>query len=105
MRSEPRHISVCICTFQRPLLLKRLLDRLEQKRTDNQFVYSIVVADNDTQLSAQPVVAEFMAKSRLEATYCSESRKNIALARNKALENAKGQFIAFIDDDEFPEPD
>ena len=29
-------------------------------------------------------------------------KQNIALARNKAIENAKGDFIAFIDDDEFP---
>ena len=29
-------------------------------------------------------------------------RQNIALARNKAIENAKGDFVAFIDDDEFP---
>ena len=105
MSSEPRHISVCICTFQRPVLLQRLLDKLEQQRTDNQFVYSIIVADNDAQLSARPVVAEFAAKSRIEVMYCFESRQNIALARNKALEHSKGDFIAFIDDDEFPESD
>jgi glycosyltransferase involved in cell wall biosynthesis len=51
------------------------------------------------------VVAEFAAKSRIQVTYCSESRQNIALARNKALEHSKGDFIAFIDDDEFPESD
>src|SRR5262245_8690444 len=105
MSSGPRHISVCICTFQRPMLLKGLLDKLEQQRTDNQFVYSIIVADNDAQLSARPVVAAFAAKSQIEVTYCSEVRQNIALARNKALEHSKGNFIAFIDDDEFPDPD
>jgi glycosyltransferase involved in cell wall biosynthesis len=31
-----------------------------------------------------------------------EPQQNIALARNKAVENSAGQFIAFIDDDEFP---
>jgi len=34
-----------------------------------------------------------------------EPRQNIALARNKAVENANGDFIAFIDDDEFPARD
>ena len=105
MSSESRHISVCICTYKRPVLLKRLLDRLEQQRTDNQFVYSIIVADNDDHLSARSVVAEFAAKSQINVTYCSEPRQNIALARNKALEHSKGNFIAFIDDDEFPEAD
>jgi len=31
-----------------------------------------------------------------------EQQQNIALTRNKAIENADGDFIAFIDDDEFP---
>jgi glycosyltransferase involved in cell wall biosynthesis len=31
-----------------------------------------------------------------------EPRQNIALARNKAIENAVGDFVAFIDDDEYP---
>jgi succinoglycan biosynthesis protein ExoM len=98
-----KRINVCICTFRRPVLLKRLLGELEQQQTDGQFTYSVVVADNDNEKSAQPVVAEFKAKSRVEVTYCSEPRQNIAMARNKAVENASGDFIAFIDDDEFPD--
>jgi glycosyltransferase involved in cell wall biosynthesis len=31
-----------------------------------------------------------------------EPRQNIALARNKVVENADGDYLAFIDDDEFP---
>jgi glycosyltransferase involved in cell wall biosynthesis len=38
----------------------------------------------------------------MDMVYCCEPRKNIALARNKALEQAHGEFVAFIDDDEFP---
>jgi succinoglycan biosynthesis protein ExoM len=34
--------------------------------------------------------------------YCVEPRQNIALARNKAIEKATGEFVAFIDDDELP---
>jgi cellulose synthase/poly-beta-1,6-N-acetylglucosamine synthase-like glycosyltransferase len=36
------------------------------------------------------------------ATYCVEERQNISLARNMAIENAHGELVAFIDDDEFP---
>jgi glycosyltransferase involved in cell wall biosynthesis len=50
-------------------------------------------------------VADFALQSPLETTYCSEPRQNIALARNKALEHARGDYIAIIDDDEFPAPD
>jgi len=105
MKSEGRHITVCVCTFRRPEMLRRLLGEVERQRTDDRFTHSIVVADNDREQSSRSVVAEFARKSPVEATYCSEPRQNIALARNKALEHAKGDYIAFIDDDEFPASD
>jgi glycosyltransferase involved in cell wall biosynthesis len=52
--------------------------------------------------SAEAVVDEFRSASGIQITYCVEPRQNISLARNKAIENAKGDFVAFIDDDEFP---
>jgi len=79
------------------------LERLEQQRTNGQFTFSVVVTDNDSARSAHRVVAEFVASSRIAVTYSSEARQNIALARNEALSHAKGDFVAFIDDDEFPE--
>jgi succinoglycan biosynthesis protein ExoM len=97
-----KHISVCICTFKRPDRLKRLLDELDEQQTHGLFTFSVVVADNDRSRSAEQVVADFAARSSIPTTYCVEPRKNIALARNKALEYAQGDFIAFIDDDEFP---
>ena len=99
------HISVCVCTYQRPELLARLLCELNHQETGGAFTYSIVVADNDRFESAKAVVAEFTANSNLRVTYCTEPRQNIALARNKAVENATGDFLAFIDDDEFPARD
>jgi succinoglycan biosynthesis protein ExoM len=105
MIAATKHVSVCVCTYRRPDLLKRLLDHLARQETAGRFVYSIVVADNDSAQSAQPVVAEFAARSAIPIRYCVEPRQNIALARNKAVENVEGDFAAFIDDDEFPEKD
>jgi glycosyltransferase involved in cell wall biosynthesis len=61
-----------------------------------------VIADNDHLQSAKSTVANFAAMSAIPITYCVEPRQNIALARNKAIENANGDFVAFLDDDEFP---
>jgi glycosyltransferase involved in cell wall biosynthesis len=107
MRIEPADmkgscISICICTFRRPQLLARLLDALGHLRTDSRLTYSIVVADNDSEQSAQSTVLEFTRSSGIETTYCVEPVQNIALARNRAVANAQGDFIAFIDDDEIP---
>jgi succinoglycan biosynthesis protein ExoM len=63
------------------------------------------VADNDPAQSAQQLVAEFSSTTPVQVAYCSELQPNIALARNKALQHAEGDFIAFIDDDEFPTDD
>jgi glycosyltransferase involved in cell wall biosynthesis len=103
MNTNATHISVCICTYKRPDLLVRLLNELGKQSTGGGlFTYSIVVADNDRFRSAEPVVSAFAANSTLSVTYCVEPRQNIALARNKAIEHARGDFVAFLDDDEFP---
>lgn len=96
------HISVCICTFKRDKLLRLLLERLDTQLTEGLFTYSVVVADNDSAQSARETVSTFVSATQLEVNYCHESQQNIALARNKAIESAKGDLIAFIDDDEFP---
>jgi len=75
------------------------------QETEGRFTYSIVVADNDHERSAEPVVREFALGTTLEVRYCVEPHRNIAMARNKTVENAKGDFLAFIDDDEFPATD
>jgi glycosyltransferase involved in cell wall biosynthesis len=103
MIATTKHISVCVCTYRRPDLLSRLLDHLARQDAAGRFTYSIVVADNDSSQSAQSVVAEFAARSAIPIRYCVEPRQNIALARNKVVENVEGDFAAFIDDDEFPE--
>ena len=96
------HISVCVCTYKRPQLLKRLLDALRDQESGGLFSYSIVVVDNDRLRSAEDVVGEFGASSGIPIKYCVEPQQNIAMARNRAIENAAGDLIAFIDDDEFP---
>jgi glycosyltransferase involved in cell wall biosynthesis len=102
MTNDVNHICVCICTYKRPALLKRLLNDLNQQETGGCFTYSIVVCDNDQQRSAEAIVSEFAATSSLAVKYCVEEKQNICLARNRAIENGSGDFIAFIDDDEFP---
>jgi succinoglycan biosynthesis protein ExoM len=105
MHEDRPHISVCICTFRRSELLIRLLQALSCQETVGFFTYSIVVADNDASQSAKEVVSQFAMRCPIQVTYCVEPEQNIALARNLALANAQGDFIAFIDDDEFPASD
>ena len=102
MAKRRDHISICICTYKRPELLLRLLRELQNQITEQLFTYSIVVVDNDYTQSAKSTFESFKEKSKIDIEYYNEPEQNIALARNKAVEKAKGNFIAFIDDDEFP---
>lgn len=99
------HVSVCVCTYKRPLLLTQLLERLDRQETNGKFSYSVVIADNDRLGSARSIVSGIQAASSTDINYCIEPEQNIALARNTVLANANGEYIAFIDDDEFPERD
>jgi succinoglycan biosynthesis protein ExoM len=102
MNANRKHICVCICTYKRLALLTHLLNELACQETDGLFTFSVVVADNDRLRSAEAVASEFSAVSGVPVVYCVEPTQNIALTRNMAVQHARGDFVAFIDDDEFP---
>jgi succinoglycan biosynthesis protein ExoM len=85
-------------------MLKRLLEALATQQTDGSYTYSIVVADNDASESARSIVQAFAATTPIEVIYRAQPVKNIALTRNAAIQPANRDFIAFLDDDEFPVP-
>ena len=99
------HITVCICTYKRTRYLAYVLDKLSSQETGGLFTYSILVVDNDSSRSAEPIISAFAKGSQMAIQYIVEPRQNIALARNLAVRKAAGNFIAFIDDDEFPPGD
>ncbi len=100
------HVCVCICTYQRPELLRRLLDRLcHQSGAGDRYLLSCVVVDNDVEQTAAPIVTAFEEAGLLKIEYHCETERNFAVVRNCAIQHAAGDFVAFIDDDEVPEAD
>jgi glycosyltransferase involved in cell wall biosynthesis len=85
-------------------MLAKCLGGLE-KQEQRGFAYSIVVVDNDAQQSARNLVEDWARRSTITVLYACEPEQNISRARNRAVANASGEYIAFIDDDEVPEPD
>lgn len=102
MDRNTTHISVCVCTYKRRKHLTILLNGLQDQDTNGLFAYSVVVVDNDCTKSAKPTVEDLRRHSSVSISYFNEPEQNIALARNKAVTNAKGELIALIDDDEVP---
>lgn len=95
-------ITVCICTYKRPELLAHLLMQLQNQKTEELFSYDVVVVDNDRAQTAKPVVENAQTETNMKISYYCEPEQNIALARNRAVKNAKGEYIGFLDDDEYP---
>ncbi|WP_031254788.1 glycosyltransferase family 2 protein [Curvibacter lanceolatus] len=93
-------VSVCVCTFRRPELLDGLLSLLAEQRLP---AFEIVVVDNDPAHSALPVLQAWGERLPLRFVHLPEP--NIAKARNLAVAQARGAWLAFIDDDERPGPD
>jgi succinoglycan biosynthesis protein ExoM len=102
LESKVSQITVCICTYKRPELLINLLDHLQNQITDNLFTYSILIVDNDINCSAKKSVDDYKTKSRILIEYMNEPKNGISYARNAAVENGGGEYLAFIDDDEYP---
>ena len=97
----PVPVSVCIATYRRPDSLGRLLEGLTKldPRTPG---FEVVVIDNDAAGSAAPVATAFA--DRLSLRLAVEPRRSVAHARNLSVALARGEFVAFIDDDEVPDP-
>jgi succinoglycan biosynthesis protein ExoM len=91
-------LSLCIATYRRPERLAAvLLDLTQQTRLPDE----VVVVDNDAQESARPIVeARLRAGAPYPIRYAVQPQKNISLTRNKTVELATGDWLAFIDDDE-----
>lgn len=94
-------ISICIASYKRPDQLKNLLRVLTQE-IERPTAIEIVVCDNDSNQTAQAVVLEAAKQSDIPVRYYCEPIQNISLARNCTIKQAKGEWIAFIDDDEIP---
>lgn len=96
-------ISCCINTYKRPALLKKCLLSILNQNLSNEIILEIIVVDNDTLGSAKQVVEEIGKETNHLIKYFIQPVKNISLTRNKAVLEAKGELILFIDDDGFAE--
>jgi succinoglycan biosynthesis protein ExoM len=92
-------VSICIATYRRPEGLSRLLDSLERLKLPMGIQIETIIVDNDREGSSASV-ARSQSGVLEPIHYFVEPRQNIALARNRALSEASGDWILFIDDDE-----
>ena len=99
MVAKNRSIDICVCTFRRPELADTLRSIAAMDKPAG-FEVGVVVADNDDQPSAQPLVKALAQELKLPIRYRHAPARNISVARNACLDASVSDFAAFIDDDE-----
>lgn len=98
-------VSIVIPTFRRPgPLALAARSALAQTGLGERGV-ELVIVDNDPKGSAASLVSEIAKAAPIPVIYAHEPEPGVANARNRALEVAAGELIAFLDDDEEAEPD
>ena len=95
----PIEISVVICSYNRASLLSDVLDSLcQQTLTPDR--YEILVVDNASTDNTVEVVRAYQDKySTHQIRRLYEARQGLGYARNAALSEVSGAYIAYLDDD------
>ncbi|MGH1506383.1 MAG: glycosyltransferase family 2 protein [Acidimicrobiales bacterium] len=100
--------SIAVPTFRRPDGLKACLASIVEataESTSHHQLQEILVIDNDAEGSAAAIVQAAQDRTDVPIRYVCEARPGVVAARNRALEDATGEVLAFIDDDETAEGD
>jgi len=97
--------SIIVPTQRRPQPLARALGSVIGQRGVDPASLELVVADNDLVPSAQALVERLAQVAPFPVVYVHEPRPGVANVRNAALARARGELIAFLDDDEEAPPD
>jgi glycosyltransferase involved in cell wall biosynthesis len=91
-------VTVAVCTRDRADDLARCLDSLERLRYPK---FEVLVVDNAPSSDATRRLVE----RRRGVRYVREPRQGLDWARNRAIEEAGGEIIAFTDDDAVADPE
>jgi glycosyltransferase involved in cell wall biosynthesis len=101
-------ITVVLCTRNRSDLLQGALETLIALETESRFDYEILVVDNGSTDETPQVVRRFAkAQFSCQSGYVRgvvEAQAGIVPARNRGIREARGEWIAFFDDDQFAHP-
>lgn len=95
-------VSAVICTHNRASYLRKSIASLATQSVDPS-EYEIVVVDNASTDSTREVVEQFSDLPNLRYLY--EPVPGLSQARNTGWKNARGEYVAYLDDDAVASPD
>lgn len=100
------HFTVAIPTYNGESRLPEVLDRLRSQLHIEIFSWEIIVVDNNSTDRTAEVVQTYQASWQCPypLRYYFEAQQGAAFARARAIKEAQGALIGFLDDDNLPAP-
>jgi glucosyl-dolichyl phosphate glucuronosyltransferase len=96
----PLKISVVICTYNRANILGVAVESVAVQSLPESLTWEIVVVDNNSSDQTRQVVESLQRRYPDRIRYVFEPQQGISHARNAGIREARGEIIAYIDDDE-----
>ncbi|BAY63319.1 glycosyl transferase family protein [Calothrix brevissima NIES-22] len=102
--SESVDFTVAIPTYNGESRLPELLERLRNQLYTETLAWEIIVVDNNSTDNTADLIKNYQAgwQCPYPLKYCFEAKQGAGYARKRAVEEAKGKFIGFLDDDNYP---
>lgn len=99
--------TVAIPTYNGETRLPKVLERLRSQIGTEDISWEILIVDNNSSDSTAKVVEDYQANwlESVPLKYSFEPEQGAAFARQRAVREAKGEFVGFLDDDNLPTPD
>jgi len=98
-------LTVAIPTYNRAATLRQTLTSIRALNLGFDLSAECIVVDNNSADETPAVVDELAARSPVPVRRVLEGQPGSSFARNRAVQEANGDFILFIDDDVVVEPD
>src|SRR5215468_10996481 len=96
-------ISVVVCTYNRAHLLVDTVQALSVQDIPPNLNWEMVLVDNNSNDKTAELISELSVKFPAPLRYIFESQQGQSFARNRGIAEARGEIIAFTDDDVIPE--
>jgi glucosyl-dolichyl phosphate glucuronosyltransferase len=98
------NITVILCTYNRAGSLSKALESVASSALPKSVEWEILVVDNNSRDHTREVVEEFCGRYPGRFRYLFEPRQGLSQARNAGIREARGDILAFMDDDVTVEP-
>lgn len=92
-------ITVILCTFNRCRSLAKALDSVAASVLPDSVEWEVLVVDNNSRDQTREVVEEFCTRYPGRFRYVFEPQPGKSYALNRGVQQARGEILAFMDDD------